>query len=151
MARDYDGGGEEWRIGQETFVPLSLAAATAVQEAQADTPAITSSSDYDNALNTAAAALSRVATIYTLDKQTSRLMPLSVNLIGEKFRRGATELRNDNGTTITSLTVKQADLATAIRSIKSAGIAFGPALPEQRQENTRDSTVAPSSAKDGQV
>jgi hypothetical protein len=67
MADELGRADHEWRISQEAFVALPVAAAMAFHAAQGSSAkAIASPQDHDDALNIAASALSRLLSIYTV-------------------------------------------------------------------------------------
>jgi hypothetical protein len=76
--------------------------------------------DYDVALNIAAAALSRLLTVYTLEPGTG-LVALSPSLAG-LFARGATEMRCQNGRRIGELSVQRREMLSAASVIRGTGL-----------------------------
>lgn len=102
---------------QEPYLSLPVAAAIAFHHARGDTKAIVSRRDYDDALNLAAAALSRLVTIYA-----SR-GPLQVDLTKAQFVSGATELRSAQEA-LRELAVSRDELVSVLPLIKRAGLPF---------------------------
>lgn len=103
-------------------VPLPLAAAIAFFQVHGDTTAQIARQDYDDALDIAAAALSRLMPIYAMSDGRDGPVPIAVDLAGQRFARGATELRLRNGTAIRELSIRRADMHSAIALIKRAGL-----------------------------
>ncbi len=69
--------------------------------------------DYDEALNLAAAAYSRVAPVYVLDDQRQGQVALPLDLTGPRFSNGATEVHGLDGRRFTGLSVRHADMLAA--------------------------------------
>ena len=135
MADELGRADHEWRIGQETHVALSVAAAMAFHEAQGrSTTAIRSGDDHDDALNMAASALSRLLTIYTFDEGTRARVAVKLDMLNGKFVRGAMEFRRSNGSVVGSMSVRRGDLTSALSLIKRVGIPFGLALEAEPDE-----------------
>jgi|tagenome__1003787_1003787.scaffolds.fasta_scaffold19708874_2 hypothetical protein len=114
---------------QESFVPLPVAAATTFHQAHGNTNAIIRREDYDDALNIAAAALSRLVPIYSvLDPRDGRT-PVTPDLTQQYFARGATELRSRDATApLRELSIRRSDMLSAISLIKRTGLPFSFAL-----------------------
>ena len=117
-----------WRGMSHTYVPLAVAAAMTFHQVQGNTRAIISRQDYDDALNLAAAALSRLVTVYTMAGTPGERRPLSVDLIKQHFVRGATELRATDGSRVLDLSVLRGEILSAISLVKRAGLPFSLAL-----------------------
>ena len=122
-----------WRASQESFVPLPVAAAITFHQAHGSTRAITTRADFDDALNIAATALARLIPLYAA--QASQ--PLPIDLAGQSFARGATELRSASGAAMRELRVRRADLLEALAVIRARGVPFslvgGFAAPRQNR------------------
>ena len=103
------------------YVPLSVAAAIAFHQAHGSTKTIVSRDDYDDALNLAGAALSRLLTIYVLSDARQGRVPLTIDLTSSRFGRGATELQI-GAQTVFELSVSRHDLLAALALIKRAGL-----------------------------
>jgi hypothetical protein len=108
---------------QDYYLPLPVAAAIAFHQAHGNTKAIVTRQDYDDALNIAAAALSRLITIHVLRDAREGRVRLAVDLTKSRFTRGATQLRTGNET-LGELSVARADLLAALSLIKRAGLPF---------------------------
>ena len=110
-----------FQSGQDYYVPLAVAAAIAFHQAQGSTKAIVSRDDYDDALNLAAAALSRLLTIYVVRDTRQGRVPLAIDLTSSRFARGATEL-NLTAESVSELSVSRYELLAALALIKRAGL-----------------------------
>jgi hypothetical protein len=123
----------------EGFVPLPVAAATTFHQAHGNSKAIVSRQDYDDALNIAAAALSRLIPIYVIRDPREGRIALAFDLTKQHFARGATELRFHGGTApLRDLSIRRSDLLSALSLIKRTGLpfsfAFMPPLLQEEQE-----------------
>lgn len=107
--------------GHDYYLPLAVAAAIAFHQAHGSTKAIVSRDDYDDGLNLAAAALSRLLTIYVLRDPRQGRVPLAIDLTSSRFSRGATELQF-GAHTVRELSVSRHDLLAALALIKRAGL-----------------------------
>jgi hypothetical protein len=112
---------------QEHYLPLPVAAAIAFHQAHGNTKAIVTRRDYDDALNIAAAALSRLVTIYVLRDPREGRTPVSIDLTIMQFARGATKLRSAQET-IGELSVARGELLSALSLIKRTGLPFSFAI-----------------------
>ena len=145
-----------WLATDAPHAPLHLAAALAFHEAHGGVDAVVPRLDYDDALNLAAAALSRLLTLYTLDEQTRRPVPVRLSLANGRFRQGAVVYeQRESSRTVTSLVVHREQLPAAIAVIRAtglplhferaAGCAIGPSAPGYLGAPGRTgSTLAPS-------
>jgi hypothetical protein len=106
------------------YLPLPVAAAITFHQVHGNTKAIVSRQDYDDALNIAAAALSRLIAIYVLRDLREGRVALPVDLTRSHFARGATQLRSANET-IGELWVARRELVSALSLIKRTGLPFG--------------------------
>lgn len=120
-------------------VPLAVAAAMTFHQAHRSTRAIVTRADYDDALNMAAAALSRLIPVYVLRDPKEGRKPLAFDLGTQRFSRGATELHGKDGSVVGDLTVRRTDLVPALSLIRRAGIpfAFAPAQEPPVQQGTK--------------
>ncbi|HZM34451.1 MAG TPA: hypothetical protein VFC18_08135 [Burkholderiales bacterium] len=116
----------------DAYIPLAVAAALAFHQAHGNTRAIVNRRDYDDALNIAAAALSRLIPLYTLRAPRQGRVPVAVNLVHQRFQRGATELHGDDGSVMRALSVRRSDLVSALSLVKRAGLGFAFAFPTTR-------------------
>jgi hypothetical protein len=120
------------KLGDQ-FVPLSVAAAITFHHAQGNTRAIVTRQDYDDALNIAAAALSRLVKVYEIKEPKAGRVALGVDLTHQRFARGATELREANQPVARELSVRSEDLKTVLVLVRRAGIPFGLALTDVKR------------------
>ena len=105
------------------YLPLHVAAAVTFHQAYGSKNVVMSRSDYDDALNIAAAALSRLMHVYTLREPPEGRVALAVDLTNWHFARGATELRNSHET-IGELSVTRDELVSALSLIRRTGLPF---------------------------
>ena len=105
------------------YLPLSVASAIAFHQAHGNTKAIVSRQDYNDALNIAAAALSRLVTIYVLRDPHEGRVPLAVDLTRWHFARGATRLQSADEA-YSELSVARRELVSALSLIQRTGLAF---------------------------
>jgi signal transduction histidine kinase len=132
---------EASRDRQAPYLPLSVAAAIAFHQAHGSTKAIVTRADYNDALNIAASALSRLIPILTLRDPREGRVAISVDLVRQRFARGATELRHDDGTRSSKLSVKTSEFRSALSLLKRSGIlgtSFAVAAPEKCSREARD-------------
>jgi hypothetical protein len=115
-------------------VPLAVAAAITFHQVHGNTRAIVTRQDYDDALNIAAAALSRLIAIYAMGDDHAGRVAISIDLTRQHFARGATELRNTDGSRRGELSLLRGELLSAISLIRRAGLPFAFALPSTTAE-----------------
>jgi hypothetical protein len=127
------GRDELWRGCQVPYMPLAVAAAAAFHQAHGSTRAIVSRDDYEDALNIAAAALSRLLTIYRLRDAREGRVPVKIDLATQRFARGATRLRGPQGEGIGELSVETAAFVRALALVRGAGLPFCFASPLAEQ------------------
>ena len=133
-----------WQRMVEAYVPLSVAAAITFHQVHGNTRAIVTRQDYDDALGIAAAALSRLVPIYTLDNPSQGRMPVTVDLTRQHFALGATQLHAMDGTKLGNLSLQRGEMLSAISLIRRAGLPFSFAMPLAEEKNaTREPTPAP--------
>lgn len=104
-------------------LPLSVAAASALCRLPGAENDV-SSEEYHTALNLAAAALSRVIPIYTVEGQSRPLVRAEIDLGSGRFRDGATLYEHANGTRVRPLLVARDGVAAAIEIVRNAGLPF---------------------------
>jgi hypothetical protein len=109
---------------QGRHVPLSVAAAVVFHEAHGGAKAVIRRADYDDALNMAAAALSRLVRVRRATGPIESDEEMAVDLTQQRFARGATELRGPNHAVLRGLLVRRAELHSALSVIRRAGITF---------------------------
>ncbi len=104
---------------------LPLAAAKAFQQAHPARPVfLIDQDDYDEALNIAASALSRLIPIYVMGIDGQRVKVPPIDLRVQRFVRGATEIRSADGRSIDNLSVLRSDAVSAIPFVVRAGLSF---------------------------
>jgi hypothetical protein len=130
LRKDSEQVRDAWRSSDEPHVPLSLAAALAFHEAHRAGEAFIAQPDYDDALDMAAAALSRVVDIYAVDARTGQPAPVQLSLRAGRFADGGSAYRRRNGETVTSLVVRREHVRRAMRLVSAAGIPFHFVSPE---------------------
>lgn len=124
LRRDGEQVRQAWRSSGDSHVPLPLAAALALHEAHGGAADVVAELEYEDALNLAAAALSRLVSIYTIDERTRLPVPAMLNLATGRFRAGASVYERRNGRPMTSLVVLREHVPAAMDMIKATGIPF---------------------------
>lgn len=114
---------EIWNGTQESLVPLRVAAAFTFHQTRRSGEELLTEDEYANALDIAAAALSRLVAIYTPDAR-GRQMPLEVNNAGQRFRGGATAVQGADGAMLAPLAIARGDLLPALVAIERSGIEY---------------------------
>ena len=127
----------------DRFIALAVAAATAFHQVHGNTRAIVSREDYDDALNIAASALSRLIPIFHVGHRQERT-EITVHLTTQRFDRGATRLRASDGSEIADLCVRRSDLMSALSLIKRTGLPFSFATVPAEPKPMVDDAKAPS-------
>ena len=118
-----------WRSITEQNVAMSVAAALTLHAAYTNARAIVSRKDYDDALNMAASALSRVVPVYTTGPVTQKTVEVKVDLLTHRFAGRASQLRaRDGDEVVQPLFVKRGDLQHGLSIIERAGRLFSFAL-----------------------
>jgi len=74
--------------------------------------------DYDEALNRAAAALSRIAPVYAWEDSWRGQVELPLDLTRQRFSNGATEVHGNDGQRFSGLLVRRADMLAALPLIQ---------------------------------
>ena len=106
-------------------VPLPVAAAGAMHLVCRNTHDIIARSDYDNALNLAAVAISRLVPVFAVAADPRRVEEaISIDITGERFANGATELLRRDGRKITRLFIRRSDMLSAMALIRRTGNLF---------------------------
>ena len=115
----------QWRAAAaEAHMPLAVAAALTFHQVNGNTKAIRTRQEYDDALNIAAMALSRLIPVYGMGDPREGRHALSVDLGKQSFVRGATRLRTGDAVSVMELSIRRADLASAIGLLKRRGMPF---------------------------
>ena len=107
----------------DAYYPLPAAAAITFHQVHRNATAIVSRRDYDDALSIAAAALSRLVSIYTLRDPREGRVKVAVDLATARFALGATQLRSSKET-IDELWVSRGEMLSAMSLIKRTGLPF---------------------------
>ena len=115
---------ELFEIARGPYVGLAIAAASAFHKVHRDAQGFISRRDYDNALDIAAASLSRLVSIYTLQDSGEGWVAVSIDFARQRFANGATEVRCSDGRSITRLSVRRSDALSAISLVKRTGLPF---------------------------
>lgn len=112
-----------WNDSQELSVPLSMAAALTFHQTHRKDQKLLYEREYADALDIAAAALSCLVPIYTLnaDGGQSRLV---VNLARQRFGGGAVRIQNDDGAVIAPLAIVRSQVLPALLAIGRSGIEY---------------------------
>jgi hypothetical protein len=107
-----------WNGSQETHVPLAVAAAFTYHQTRRDREARLSRTEYANALDIAAAALSCLVAIYT------REGPAAISLARHRFHGGATQALGVDGEILAPLSVARNEVLPALLKIERSGIEY---------------------------
>ena len=107
-------------------VPLPVAAAGAMHLVCRNTHDLIARSAYDDALNIAAVAISRLVPVFALTdpRQVEEVEVLAIDVNRERFANGATELRRMDGRKITRLFIRRSDMLSALAFIRRTGNLF---------------------------
>lgn len=131
---DFDRINREWQVGQDQLVPLSVAASMIFYQAHGSAAAIRSPADFNDALDLAASALSRLVAVYAIAPGGSRVA-LHIDLTAGSFSRGATQFRLREGSMHAAMLVRRGDAVSAMSLIRRTGIPFSFALsPDATEE-----------------
>jgi len=112
-----------WRGSQERCVPLSVAAAFTFHQTRRSNEVRLSPNDYARALDIAAAALSCIVPIYTLDERGERI-PVCMNLARQRFCGGATRIQCLDGAVFAPLAIVRSDVPPVLPAIQRAEIDY---------------------------
>lgn len=112
-----------WRSSQALCVPLSVAAALTFHQTRRSNEQLLPPNDYAKALDIAAAALSCMVPIYTLDERGERI-PICVNLARQRFCGGATKIQCLDGAVFAPLTIVRGDVPPVLLAIQRAQIDY---------------------------
>jgi signal transduction histidine kinase len=113
---------DAWHSGGAAYVPLSVAAAITFHQVHRSSKAIVTRNDYNDALNIAASALARLIPILALRNSRDGRVAIAIDPVRQRFTRGATELRHDDGTAIRNLSVRVPEFHSALSRIKHTGV-----------------------------
>lgn len=102
------------------LVTLPLAAAVTLHQMHGPSKAIVTRAEYDDALNIAASALSRLVEILTCPSGSVEARVLTVDLTRQRFSQGASQLRGIDGNSVDRLFVWRGELLAAIPVVRRA-------------------------------
>lgn len=128
---------EIWSGTQDSLVPLHIAAAFTFHQTRRSGEVLLAEDEYASALDIAAAALSRLVAIYTLDAR-GRQVPVGVDVAGQRFCGGATGVQCAGGAVLAPLAVARGDLLPALVAIGRSGIEYVAPRRLQPVERRRD-------------
>lgn len=123
-----------WRAQGAEYVALPVAAAIAFHQAHRSTKAIVTVEDYDDALNIAASALSRLIPILVVNESQSVPVKLDIDLARQRFSRGATRLVGNDGTAVMDLPFSLAFMPVDDNAERAPQ---GSTSPEERESEDR--------------
>jgi len=103
------------------YVDLAIAAASLFHHVYRSPQDALPRRDYEVALNIAAAALSRLLIVYTLENPDAERVAISRGQLG-RFASGATEMNCQDGRRIERLSVRRSEMLSAISFIGRAGL-----------------------------
>ena len=125
---------QSWRSMHDNYVWMALAAATIFHQVRGNARPFVSRNDYDEALNIAASALSRLMPIYRLGVGGLREEIPPPDLRTERFARGATQIHCGDGSLIEDLYVQRSDAVSAIPFVMRAGLPLAYLLIAAKRE-----------------
>jgi hypothetical protein len=105
-------------------VPLAIAASSAIHMVSRNTHDMIARGDYDDALDIAAVAISRLVPVFACAHPREGEEALAIDITRERFANGATELRRSDGQKITALFIRHSDMLSALSLIKRTGLLF---------------------------
>jgi len=112
-----------WRNSHALYAPLSVAAALAFHQTRRSNEELLPPNDYAKALDIAAAALSCMVPIYTLDERGERI-PICVNLARQRFCGGASRIQCLDGGVFAPLAIVRGDVPPVLLAIQRAEIDY---------------------------
>ena len=110
------------RPSGQTYLALSVAAAEAFHAVHHSTKTIKNRRDYDDALNIAATALSRLIPVYVVENPRRGRQAVRIDLTSDAFTRGATRLTRRDGSFVSEMSVLASDLHSALAQLRKAGL-----------------------------
>lgn len=123
LRKDRELVAEIWNGAQESCVPLAVAAAFTFHQTRHGGDELLSPGEYANALDIAAAALSRLAPIYTLDGSGGQVA-VAIDLARERFCGGAAAVQCADGAKLAPLAIARSDVIPALVAIERSGIEY---------------------------
>ena len=121
-----------WNGRQAPRVQLSLAAAYVFHQTRRGDEAAFTGNEYAAALDTAAAALSCLIPIYTVN-QLGEWIAVHIDLTRQKFRGGATQLLRADGAIVESMSIVRNDARHALVALERGGVEITYAAPRRAQ------------------
>ena len=115
---------QELQHAADERVPLPVAAAGAMHLVCRNTHDLIARSAYDDALNIAAVAISRLVPVFALTDPRRVEEVLAIDVNRERFANGATELRRMDGRKVTQLFIRRSDMLSALAFIRRTGNLF---------------------------
>lgn len=113
----------QWSSSPAFCVPLAVAAALTFHQTRRSNEERLPPNDYAKALDIAAAALSCMVPIYTLDERGERT-PVCMNLARQRFCGGATRIQCLDGAVFAPLTIVRSDVPPVLPAIQRAQIDY---------------------------
>jgi hypothetical protein len=110
------------------LVALPLAATVTLHQMRGPFKATVTRAEYDDALDIAASALSRLVEILTCASGSVEARVVTVDLTCQRFSRGASQLRGIDGRSVDRLFVWRGELLAAIPVVRRAGPPFSFAI-----------------------
>jgi hypothetical protein len=107
-----------WDGSEASRVPLAVAAALTFHRTRRNGEDRLSHLEYANALDIAAAALSRLVPIYAADGRAA------IDLARQRFSGGASEVLGAGGAVVAPLTIARRDVLDALTTIERSGIEY---------------------------
>jgi hypothetical protein len=115
---------QSWRGMHDNYVGMPVAAAKIFHEIRGSAALFVSQDEYEDALNIAASALSRLMPVYGLGAGGLKVELAPIDLRTERFAHGATQVRCGDGSLIENLYVQRSHAASAIPLVVRAGLPF---------------------------
>ena len=121
-----------WNGRQAPRVQLSLAAAYVFHQTRRGDEAAFTGNEYAAALDIAAAALSCLIPIYTVN-QLGEWIAVHIDLTRQKFRGGATQLLRADGAIVESMSIVRNDARHALAALERGGVEISYVAPRRAQ------------------
>jgi len=103
-------------------VPLVIAASSAIHMVSRNAHDLIARGQYDNALDIAAFAISRLVPVFALAHPSEGEEAVAIDFSKERFTNGATELQRSDGQKVSSLFIRHSDMLSALSLIKRTGL-----------------------------
>ena len=121
----------QWRGARAPSVPLAVAAAFTFHRTCRIADELLLHVEYNIALDIAAAALSRLLPIFTVDG-SGEPVAVAIDLARQRFRGGGAEVVHADGTMIAPLSIDRGDLPRALTTIGRTRLEYLAPRREQR-------------------